>query len=269
MPFLSVNDISLHYQHCLPESPTNKTPLLLLAGMASDSASWQPVIGKLQQHRELVIPDNRCTGQTTPSNVETHREAMVSDTLALLDSLNIEKFSILGHSMGGMLGWEIAAKVPHRVEHLIAAAALPSVVPARISLFESLSALRANNSEPDWFKLLYQFLFHPNFFTDSSAVEAAVTASIHYPFKQGAEAFSTQSKGLHSFLTSPDLNAITCDVTMITGSHDILATPSMIKHFAADFRATTHIINDAAHALHWEQTEAFIACVLKTLDKAQ
>lgn len=268
MPFLSTNDISLHYQHLLPEESTNKAPLLLLSGMASDGASWQPVIGGLHKHRELIIPDNRCTGRTVPSPVDTNRESMISDIINLLDSLNIEKFSILGHSMGGMLGWALAAEVPHRVEHLIAAAALPSVVYARISLFESLSAVRVDKSETAWFELLYHFLFHPDFLNNPATVSAAITASTHYPYKQGSEAFAVQVRGLQSFLSMPNINAISCDVTMITGSHDILTTPSMIEHFAAGFpSATTHIIKDAAHALHWEQTGAFMECVLNALER--
>jgi len=268
MPFLTINDISLHYRHVLPEAEAKKTPILLLAGMASDSASWQPVIGSLSKNHELVIPDNRCSGRTTPALVSTNREIMVSDTLSLLNSLNIEKFSILGHSMGGMLGWEIAARVPGRVEHLIAAAALPSAIQARVSLFESLSALRLEHSEAEWFKLLYQFLFHPKFFDNTAGVNDAVAASMQYPYKQGAEAFAEQVKGLMSFLAMPDITAITCDITMITGSHDILTTPSMMNQYAADIpKTTTHVIEDAAHALHWEQTEKFVECVLSALER--
>ena len=268
MPFLSINDISLHYQHLSPDTKNTKPPLLLLAGMASDSASWQPVVSELSKHNyELIIPDNRCTGLTTPNPLVTNRDAMVADTLALLDSLNIEKFSILGHSMGGMLGWEIAATAPHRVEHLIAAAALPSVIPARIALFEPLSALRTDSSEADWFTLLYQFLFHPDFFNQPSIVEAAVAASMHYQHKQGREAFAMQVKGLQSFLSMPDTSAIQCEVTLLTGSHDVLTTPHMIEQFATDFPVkSTHIINNAAHALHWEQPEAFLTCVLDALN---
>lgn len=266
MPFISANNISVHYQHILPETVTGKTPLLLLAGMASDSASWQPVIAVLRKHHELIIPDNRCTGQTTPNPVHTDRSFMVTDVLSLLDSLNIEKVTILGHSMGGMLGWHIAATVPHRVEHLIAAAALPSVIPARIALFESLSALRVDTSEADWFKLLYQFLFHPDFFNDSTVVNSAVAASMAYPHKQSAESFAVQAKGLQSFLSAPDVSAITCAVTMITGSHDVLTTASMIEQYAAQYpNVLTRVINNAGHALHWEQTDIFVECVVDAL----
>lgn len=268
MPFLSTNDITLHYQHLLPDVSTSHTPLLLLAGMASDSASWQPVISELSKHYELIIPDNRCTGLTTPCPIETHRDAMLADTFALLDSLNIEKFSILGHSMGGMLGWAIAASAPHRVEQLICAAALPSVSPARISLFESLSAVRTDDTEAQWFKLLYQFLFHPEFFNKPAIVDAAVAASMHYAHKQGKAAFAAQVQGLHSFLQTPDISKIRCDITMITGSHDILTTPAMLEEFAVGFPSvTTHIINQAGHALHWEQTEKFVEHVLAALEK--
>jgi len=69
-----------------------------------------------------------------------------------------------------------------------------------------------------------------------------------------------------NFLNSPDITAVKCPVTVMTGSHDILATPDMIQQFKAENDwINMHIIENAAHALHWEQSEQFIACVLTAL----
>jgi len=267
MPVQVVHDISLHYQHFKPFTPTGKTPMLLLSGMASDSASWQPVLAGLQKHYELFVPDNRCTGQTTPNPVQTNRGLMVNDVLALLDALEIEKVTVLGHSMGGMLGWALAAKAPDRVEHLVAVAALPNVIPARLALFKSLSHLRFEESETEWFKLLYHFLFCPDFFNDPEAVTAAALASQAYPYKQDARSFAAQVSALESFLSAPAIENIDCPIDLITGSHDILTTPKMLADFASSNpQVKTHTIQDAAHALHWEQSEAFIECVLGVLN---
>lgn len=266
MPVLQTQEIRLHYQRLETQKPAQQPPLLMLAGMASDSASWQPVIEGLNRNFELILPDNRCTGQTLPNPIATNREKMVGDTLNLLDELKIDRVNILGHSMGGMLGWALAARAPDRVNALVAAAALPSVIPARIALFKSLHALRREESEADWFRLFYQFLFCSSFFNDDASVDIAVNASLHYPFKQNAESFANQVSGLDSFIEPPNLGAIRCDVTLVTGSHDVLATPAMIQDFAADKPfVNTHIIDDAAHALHWEQPERFIDCVSAAL----
>jgi len=268
MPFKAVNGLSMHYQwhEALVQSGQPGQPTVLLAGMASDSASWQPVIEGLRLNHTLIVPDNRCTGQTLPNPVATDRAAMVTDVLALLDSLEIPLFHIVGHSMGGMLGWAIAAEAPHRVAHLVAAAAPPSIISARISLFSSLSALREQHTEEYWYKLLFQFLFKADFFDSEANVQAAVIASQAYPHKQGMNALAAQVAGLNSFLAPPDLASIRCPVTLIAASHDVLFPPDMLaqcQHLHPVM--TTHVIDQAAHAMHWEQPEEFIRCVLAAL----
>jgi len=242
MPIHQTDELLLHYQHLIPESASTDCPILLLAGMASDSASWQPVVMSLQSHYELILPDNRCTGQTQPNPIETTRELMIDDVLTLLDAMKIDKVNIIGHSMGGMLAWTIASKQPDRVKNLIVASALPYVTPARIALFSSLSTLRSESNEAEWFKLLYQFLFVADLFNDENRVNTMVAASSQYEFKQNAESYAQQVKGLSSFL------------------------PDMIQQFKAENDwINMHIIENAAHALHWEQSEQFIACVLTAL----
>ena len=103
MPSLSINSIQLHYEHHVCIS-SEQQPLLMLSGMASDSASWLPVVPRLATQCELLIPDNRCTGRTVPAPVHTSRDIMVNDLVSLLDALDVERVNVLGHSMGGMLG---------------------------------------------------------------------------------------------------------------------------------------------------------------------
>lgn len=270
MPQVAVNGISLHYQYhpcdqtCTPEAP----PVLLLAGMASDSASWQPAVAPLRQRYSLLIPDNRCTGRTImPAQLASSREAMVTDVLCLLDELGIERVSIVGHSMGAMLGWTLACTAPERVSCLVSAAGLPSILPARIALFRSLQALRSESNERDWFALLYQFLFCPTFFDNPATLQAALSGSMNYPFKQSLAAFSQQVDALDSFLSPPPLERIDCPVTLMTGSHDALMTPRMLQAFAEVHpQIQTAIVENAAHALHWEQPEEFVRIVLNSLE---
>jgi len=273
MPILHANAIELHYQH-LPCDTTSNPPLLLLSGMASDGASWQPVIESLNMYFELIIPDNRCCGQTLPNPVQTNRDLMVSDIAALLDKLELEKVNVLGHSMGAMLGWAIASTHPTRVNHLISASAVPCVIPARLALFDVLSTFRTDQNEADWFELLFQFLFSPAFFEDRAAVKAAVANSIAYEHKQHADSFAMQVAGLHSFADPMNFDAtqsklegkVEYKVTSITGENDILMTPALLQQHCPEFaRADCHVIAKAAHAIHWEQPKEFCNLVIKSL----
>ena len=264
MPSLSFNTIQMHYEHHLCES-SEQPPLLMLSGMASDSASWLPVIPDLATHCELLIPDNRCTGRTVPTQVQTSRDIMVNDLVSLLDALSIEKVNVLGHSMGGMLGWALAERIPHRVDHLICASALPVAIPARIALFETLARLRTDANEADWFELLYQFLFSPSFFSHTAAVKQAVRSSMAYAYKQGRDSFVMQANALQTFMSPLDLDLVQCPVSLITGANDLLMTPALLQTFCAENNNPFTVLADAAHALHWEQPDAFVRYVIKEL----
>ena len=47
-----------------------------------------------------------------------------STTTTLLDALHLESVHVVGHSMGGMIGAELAALSPHRVRKLVLANAV-------------------------------------------------------------------------------------------------------------------------------------------------
>lgn len=270
MPFNSANGITLHYRLLASDNPAaaSHPPLLMIAGMASDSFSWQPLVEPLSKHRRLILPDNRCTGQTTPSPVHVNRDLMVADLLALLDSLELEKVSVLGHSMGGMLAWALACTAPERVSHLITAAALPTVLPARISLFNSLAAIRSDKTESEWFELLYHFLFQADFFASPAQVKATIAASRSYPFKQSSEAFKHQVSALPSFTPPLELERVNCPITVMTGDMDVLLPPALLDAFCQQHpHIQAHVITQAAHALHREQADAMVQCVLGGLSR--
>ena len=268
MPSIDANGISLHYRR-LGEGP----PLVLLAGMASDGASWEPVLDGLAARHELIVPDNRGSGRTVADGASMSRETLTDDVLALLDALGIERAALLGHSMGAMLGWAIAARAPGRVTALVPIAALPLATPARVELFATLARLRHRADEADWFRLLFQFLFRPAFFADATAVDAAVAMARAYPHKQTPEVFERQALALASFAEPLDLGAVRCSVHPLCGALDILSPPSVHLDFhrehGDDARfplAEPRVLEDAAHSLHWERPDAVVAHVLTALE---
>lgn len=270
MPYVKLDDLDMYYEHCPATKPVSATPILMLSGMASDSASWLPVTPALSQHYTLLLPDNRFSGRSLPNGGSCNRSLMVADTLALLDALQIDTVHIVGHSMGGMLAWALAAQYPERVRSLISVAAIPRLIPARLSLFQSLLAVRDETNEAAWFELFYHFLFCPSFFEQPLAVKAAVAASTNYPYKQNKAAFAQQVQGLASFADSLMLKAVSCPIHLIAGQQDVLLSPQIMQDFASQHASLpVHIIDNAAHAIHWEQTEPFVDLLLSLLKSAE
>ena len=84
------------------ERKGNGRPLMLVAGLAADNAFWMPSVDALAARYDLLIPDNRGAGRTTPLDATTTIRAMADDCIALADHLAVATFSIAGHSMVGI-----------------------------------------------------------------------------------------------------------------------------------------------------------------------
>nr|WP_237732796.1 alpha/beta fold hydrolase [Shewanella schlegeliana] len=96
-------------------------PVLLLGhSYLWDSDMWAPQIAHLSQHFRCIVPDLWGHGFSgaLPSNTRNLRD-IADHMLLLMDHLQIEKFSVIGLSVGAMWGAELALKAPTRVQSLV------------------------------------------------------------------------------------------------------------------------------------------------------
>lgn len=147
MPEFTRDVASIHYE-LLGEGP----PLLLVAGTASDGASWGPLLPLLTGHR-LILIDNRGSGRTRCEGALSHDE-MIEDCAALLDHLGIEKADVVGHSLGAFLSLGLAARHPDRVSK-VASLSLGFLDARTRAIFTELARLYPRLPPEDFFRLLY------------------------------------------------------------------------------------------------------------------
>src|SRR6202022_5065355 len=67
----------------------------------------------------VIVPDQIGFGKSAKPNVHYRLDFLAQNTAGLLDLLQIPKASIVGHSMGGMLGIRFAPLSPGRTESLV------------------------------------------------------------------------------------------------------------------------------------------------------
>lgn len=103
--------------HVLFSGTESATPVLFLHGNASSASFWEEIMLSLPAGLRGVAPDLRGYGDTEDKLIDATRGAAdwVDDILSLLDTLNIEKAHIIGHSMGGTLVFNLVAAAPTRV----------------------------------------------------------------------------------------------------------------------------------------------------------
>jgi pimeloyl-ACP methyl ester carboxylesterase len=88
------------------------SPLLLLHGVSAIWRAWTPVLPYLEPHHDVIVPTLLGHGGGSPLSpgVEPSVQALVDGIEAELDELGLRKVHIVGNSLGGWIGIELARR---------------------------------------------------------------------------------------------------------------------------------------------------------------
>lgn len=93
-------------------------PLMILHGLFGHSDNWQTHAKKLSEYYRVILVDLRNHGRS-PWSDDFSYELMAKDVLELANDLGLDRFILLGHSMGGKAAMVFAQQNPERLEKLI------------------------------------------------------------------------------------------------------------------------------------------------------
>lgn len=106
--------------------------LILLHSLGEDAATWERVAQELASTHQVLGIDLRGHGDSDRA-AEYSLELMRDDVLGVLDHLELTEVCIVGHSLGGMVGYLMAISGDPRVTRLVLEEAPPPlpIVPPR------------------------------------------------------------------------------------------------------------------------------------------
>ena len=112
--------LKMAYMDVKPANYNGKN-IVLLHGKNFNGAYWETTIKALtKQGFRVIVPDQIGFGKSSkPQHFQYTFQQLAQNTRNLLDSLDIKKTAILGHSMGGMLATRFALMYPNITEKLI------------------------------------------------------------------------------------------------------------------------------------------------------
>lgn len=120
-------------------------PLVLVHGYLGGSAQWEAEIDALGARFDVIAVDLAGYGDAAHLKAPTAIADHARGVLATLDGLGVDRFRLLGHSMGGMIVQEIVRMAPRRVERLVLYATGPQgSIPGR---FETMARSRERLAE--------------------------------------------------------------------------------------------------------------------------
>ncbi|KJD36733.1 alpha/beta hydrolase [Tamlana sedimentorum] len=113
-------DLKMAYMDVKPENYNGKN-IVLFHGKNFNGAYWKTTINSLaSEGYRVIVPDQIGFGKSSkPNHFHYTFQQLAQNTKTLLDSLNVKKTAILGHSMGGMLATRFALMYPETTEKFI------------------------------------------------------------------------------------------------------------------------------------------------------
>lgn len=104
---------------CYYEVLGSGDPLVLVPGLGSTCAVWEPVATELARSFCVIPVDNRGIGRSIPKRPSKTLEDFSVDLVELLDHLQLGRAHVMGLSLGGMIAYQLAADHPSRVDRLV------------------------------------------------------------------------------------------------------------------------------------------------------
>jgi pimeloyl-ACP methyl ester carboxylesterase len=129
--YISHDGLSLYFR----KYGTGKNVILCLHGLTRNSKDFHEIATRLESSYCFLCPDLRGRGQSgrDPNWRQYHPGTYIRDAWALADRSGIDRFIILGTSLGGLLGMIMASQQPERIRALMLNDIGPEVDPAGYS----------------------------------------------------------------------------------------------------------------------------------------
>jgi 3-oxoadipate enol-lactonase len=124
MKFIDINGVNTHYS--LKQGKGDKT-FLLINSLGTDFRIWDNIVEPLSEYGSVLRFDKQGHGLTQTSNKDYLIADYASDVIKLLDSLQIVKVTLIGSSIGGIIGQYIAIHYPNYIDKLVLSNSAPRV----------------------------------------------------------------------------------------------------------------------------------------------
>jgi len=123
MAYHRIADVEIYY-----EIHGQGDPLVLIHGLGSSSQDWQYQIEPFSRHYQVVAFDVRGHGRSAKPLGPYSIPLFAADAAALIRALGLAPAHVVGISMGGMIGLQLAADAPDLVRSLVVVNAGPEMI---------------------------------------------------------------------------------------------------------------------------------------------
>ena len=238
-------------------------PFVFVHGYLGSSKMWNFQKEFFSKHYRVIIPALPGFGESHNVKSLDSINKMARQIIDLLDQKNIDKFNLIGHSMGGMIVQEITKLIGDRVNKLICfATGSIGEIPGRFeTIDETREKLKKDGTEVSFSRVPKKWFVKgdkdKNYFLCKNAVKDV-----------SLEAADNALLAMKNWRGKEDLKNIKNETLIIWGDKDTSYNFDQVDTLNKNIKnSRLEIFKDCAHNVHLEQPDEFNNLVQKFISE--
>ena len=236
-------------------------PIVLMHAATGSVRSWdQQTPAFVKAGYRVIAFDRRGWGRTTVDS-NTPAGTAADDLIALMDSLHVDRFHLVGTAAGGFVTLDAALSFPQRLRSIVVANSIGGVEdPEFVELGRRLRPAEFGAMPPELREV------SPSY-RAANPEGTRKWIELEKVSRLRGDSVPAQQP-LKNKVTFAALEGIRLPALLLTGDADMFAPPPVLKMFAMHMRqAETVVVPEAGHSTYWEQPDAFNRAVLNFIRK--
>lgn len=261
MPF---TPSAIHYAEV--GAPSAPRAVVLIQGLGLSSRFWFDVPDRLasdpERPRRVFAVDNRGTGKSPRPRAPFSLGDLADDVARVLDHAGVERATVVGISMGGMIAQHVALRHPGRVSGLVLMATTPGFVFGELPRARALGRLLTLPlRRKDRAGALGRVLLPRSRWGRAREIlrdhnQAMITDA------PSGRTFALHVLAAARHLTAPRLSEVRCPTRVIAGAEDELIPAGNARAIASRIPgARLDVLDDVGHAIFVEDRDLVVRAV--------
>jgi pimeloyl-ACP methyl ester carboxylesterase len=199
-------------------------PLLLIHGSGpgvSARANWEGTMrSHLAERYRIIAPDVVGFGQTKTADGYTYTHAArIGHMIKFMDAMSVERFSMIGNSMGGAVALGIARAIPQRITSMV----LMGAVGTRFTITENLDRVWGYQASMEEMRTLMNLFAYDKSILNDALIKLRYEASLVPGILERYHAAFAAPRQRHvdeMALSDDELKTIATPTLLIHGAND-------------------------------------------------
>ncbi len=245
MPYANIHGTELFY-----DEQGSGEAILFHHGYTGSHDSWEDVVPRLKDRYRCVVMDARGAGDSSHPADGYTIEQYAADVVGMADNLELDRFTYVGHSMGGVIGMELGLRHPDRLNKLVLVAPAPADgIATPPEMHERAARLRRENARNT---MIEERLATTARVHDPEQIVRAVDRALSVSDGHFEESWQS----MVDYRRGDQLANLEVPTLVIAGAADGLLTANL-KDFQRLPNATLHVFSRVSHGVPREVSAEF------------